>query len=657
MNKQFKLSCLGFMVGLAIPFSWAILKTLIFLDGSQSFPTQLTTVFTASTEQTAMYVYLGLFSGILLAACAGQFAKASTELKTSLEEHDRLRQEAATQRELFESHYLVLDKNLKDFHQISSKIQMSFNLEDILLLCAEGLHEILGYERVNILMRQDGNKVGFVTAAGTDSFDITGVSLPLDPAIGVIYKCFNECKVFLVDDIAKCPEEFQMQTPYQDLAPLRSRCFILCPIVVKGIAVGAFGIDNKSSRRPLNSSDVDTIMLFADQVASAITRINLISSIDRLTSEMENSFAFMLSNSKIYSSDILNLKESVDSVADGTSIIASASEGIMASVAETSVSVNEISIAIEQVTHNLDHLTGIVHQSASAMEEINCTIKNIEQNAAKSYDISINVKQRADESQTVVSETTQSLAEIQSSVELSYSAIRRLVQNSSRIDGIIKVINDITKKTNLLALNAAIIASQAGEYGKSFGVVAEEIRNLSLQTGRSTGEITNIIEEITSESKTAADNITNSKQLVQRGVELGQLTGEALQAIYNSAAYSLDMTEQIKLATQEQSTSVQVVARSMEDISSMTTQIFSASRDQAKETRNIARSIETIKDMAHEMVKSTAQQVTDSDEIRRGVESVSRMGGDMLANMEQRRNQSAEVFKELESVRKNAPQS
>jgi len=85
------------------------------------------------------------------------------------------------------------------------------------------------------------------------------------------------------------------------------------------------------------------------------------------------------------------------------------------------------------------------------------------------------------------------------------------------------VINDITKRTNLLALNASIIAAQAGEHGRSFGVVADEIRNLSLQTGHSTGEITGIIEEIMFESQQAADNITTSKGLVQRGVDVGPI--------------------------------------------------------------------------------------------------------------------------------------
>jgi len=641
----------GFMLGIGAPIGWTLIRILFFYDDTQTFLGQIFSDVVLNTQQFFLYTYMGIGTALVLSTLGYLIGKNEDVLHERALELDILHREVATQKEIFENRYKVLDSNIKNFHHISSKMQMSLNLEEILKLCSEGLHEVLGYERVNILMSVEGKSLRFVVAAGTDGFDIDGATLPLDPSIGVIYKCFDEKKVYLIDDIARYPKDYHLQSPHNNLEPLRSKSFILCPIVVKGQTIGAFGIDNKSSKRALNDSDVDTIMLFADQVSSAITRINLLTSIDTLTSEMESSFAFLLGSREQYSRNVMDLKENVDSVADGTANIASSSEGVMASVDETSTAVNEISVSIEQVTRNLDHLSSIVQQSASAMEEINSTIGSVEQNAAISHEVSSQVKSQADESMAVVSETINSLAEIQTSVKLSYDAITRLSENSSRIESIISVINDITKRTNLLALNASIIAAQAGEYGKSFGVVADEIRNLSLQTGHSTGEITSIIEEIMGESKTAASNITATKSLVQRGVELGHSTGETLKAIYDRSVCSMDMTHQIKLATEEQAVSVQMVSRSMDDISSMTSQIFTASTDQAKATRSIARSIETIKDMAHEMVKSTSRQVEDGRKIRYTVESVSEMVREMFDNMDKRRLQSAEVIMELESMK------
>ncbi len=641
----------GFLLGVAAPVGWMVVRLLFYYEPGPGVFEQLGQDIAKDGEHLAMYCYMGGGTAVVLAILGFLIGRSGDELRERAAELDVLHQEVAEQKEIFENRYKVLDRNIKNFHQISSRIQKSLNLNEVLLLCAEGLHTILGYERVNILMAEGGEQLRFHAAVGTEGFDSSSVAMPIDASIGVIAKCFIERKVYLIDDISRYPEEYHLQPPHNRLPPLRSKSFILCPIVVKNDAVGVFGIDNKNSHRALNDSDVDTIMLFADQVASAITRINLLTSIDTLTSEMESSFKFLLASRDQYSKNVANLRERVDSVADGTSAIASASEGVMASVDETSSAVNQISVAIEQVTRNLDHLTGVVHQSVSAMEEIHRTIGNVEQNAAISHEVSRQVIERAEESRIVVTETIAALDAIKRSVGLSFDAIQRLTENSSRIENIVSVINNITKRTNLLALNAAIIAAQAGEYGKSFGVVADEIRSLSLQTGHSTGEITAIIEEIMHESQTAANNIGATRDLVQRGVELGQTTGTSLTAIFDSSNCSLEMTRKIKQATREQVTSVQMVAHSMEEISTMTSQIFSGSTDQAKATRSIARSIETIKDMTREMVLSTSQQVEDGTLIRRNVESVSGMVTEMFDNMEMRRAQGAEVVKDLEQMK------
>jgi len=641
----------GFLLGVSAPIGWIAVRLLLFYDTNRGFVEQILNDIIQDGEHFAHYTYMGGGTAIVLAVLGYMIGRNGDELRKRAAELDILHQEVAEQKEIFENRYKVLDRNIKNFHQISSKIQKSLNLDEVLLLCAEGLHDIMGYERVNILLAEEGTRLRFFAAIGTEGFDPTDVVMPIDSSIGVIGKCFHDRKVYLIDDMSRYPEDYHLKPPHNNLAPLRSKSFILCPIVVKNDTIGIFGIDNKNSHRNLNDSDVDTIMLFADQVASAITRINLLKSIDTLTSEMESSFKFLLGSRDQYSRNVDDLRDGVDSVADGTSIIASASEGVMASIDETSSAVNEISVAIEQVTRNLDHLAGVVHQSASAMEQIHSTIGNVEQNAAISHEVSNQVKERAEESRAVVTETITALDDIKVSVGLSFDAIQRLVENSTRIENIVNVINDITKRTNLLALNASIIAAQAGEYGKSFGVVADEIRNLSLQTGHSTGEITFIIEEIMSESKTAANNIRTTKELVHRGVELGHTTGESLKAIFDSSDCSLEMTKQIKQATQEQVTSVQLVTRSMEEISSMTSQIFAASTDQSKATKSIARSIDTIKDMTHEMVNSTTRQVDDGKLIRRNVELVSSMVAEMFDNMEMRREQSADVVKELEQMK------
>jgi methyl-accepting chemotaxis protein len=326
----------------------------------------------------------------------------------------------------------------------------------------------------------------------------------------------------------------------------------------------------------------------------------------------------------------------------------------MESVDETSSAVSEISLAIEQVSRNLDFLSEAVDKSISAMEQINMSLKNVEENTAYSHDLSSQVKAQADKGRAVVEETISALAEIQGSVDLSYQGIKRLSENSSRINGIVDVINAITKRTNLLALNASIIAAQAGEYGKSFGVVADEIRNLSLQTGQSTEKITGIIDEIMNESSIAASSVTSAKELVQKGVKLGEETGKALLVILESSQRAMEMTEKIKIATGEQTTSTRMVTQSIEDVSSMTAQIFKASKEQSNATRSIGFAIDSIKEITHEMVSATDRQAEDGAEIKKSVDEFGEMVRAIFDDMEKRKEESGIVMKELEVMKETS---
>lgn len=654
MHLKIKYTILGIILGIGAPATWLTIKIIFFPEPSQLLLSQIARELTNSAANISLYLFMGLGTSLIMGGLGFFIGKSADELGERALELDHLHREVNLQKELFENRYKVLDNNIKNFHQISSRIQKSMDMPEVLSLCAEGLHKILGYERVNILeVDEPRENLRFVISTGAEE-DVRGQKIPLDDRSGVIYKCFAEKKLFFVDDIAKFPEDFHLKPPVNKIKAIRSNNFILCPLVVKGETVGVFGIDNKFSKRDLNDTDVDTLKLFVDQAASAITKINLLKAIDILTRELDKSFSEILSRREDYSSNIVTLERAVSSMSSSTKDIATAAEAVLGSVNETSRAVSEISVAIEQASTKLDSLTESTFQSASAMEEVSASIKNIEESAVLSHKVSMQVKVRADEGRLVLSETADALADIQRAVDFSHKGIMRLSEKSTRIDNIINVINDITKRTNLLALNAAIIASQAGEYGKSFGVVADEIRNLSLQTGHSTGEITSIIEEILRESRLAAENISQTKHLVQKGVDLGDNTGESLNMIIASANKSMEMTEEIKLATREQTHGINLVTKSIEEISSMTAGIFSVSKEQADVTKSIAHAISSIRHMADEMVGATSAQVRGSREIRNSVDGVALMVHDVFKDLESRKIESASVVSELEVIKKNS---
>ncbi len=645
----------GFFLGCGAPFAWSVIRLILFREPALSPWAQVISDLTRNSQNMALYAYMGFGTAMVLGTLGFIVGRTADQLRERGDELDDLNHQIASQKELFENRYKVLDNNIKNFHQISSRIQRSINTREVLQLCAEGLHDILGYERINILMAsEDRRTLHFITATGTEDFDLKGVSLPIDSRSGVIYKCFADRKLYFIDDIGRYPYDYHLQPPYDALRPLRSRSFVICPIVVKGEAVGLFGIDNRFSHRSLNDTDVDTIRLFADQAASALTKIDLIGAIDTLTVELENSFAGLLKNRTNYTVTLERLQQAVRTVAEGTAHIVAAAGSVMTSVDDTGSEVAGISAAVDQAASNLDNLSRTIATSVSAVEEINVSIRTVERLTEESHERSSQVKVQADQGQVVAAEAIRILDELHRAVELSYKGITTLSENSGRIDGIVTVINEVTKRTNLLALNASIIATQAGDQGAGFGVVSDEIRNLSLKTGASTREITAIIQQVRSESRQAAEQIALTKELVHRGVASGQLMAEALQMIHARSEESLEMTREIRNVTRDEVENVQLVTKSMEEVSAMTARIADVFQEQNASLKRIVQAIEVIKEFSHDMVRSSNRQAEGGHEISRSLESVSVMLGEMLVTMEKRREQSAQVVAELEQLRKSA---
>ena len=157
-KRSLRYASLGFILGITAPFAWLAIRLIFFAEPGIPYWTQITSEVTKSAYNIALYTYMGAGTALVM-SCLGFFiGKAGDELHERAMQLDSLHHEVASQKELFENRYKVLDNNIKNFHQIASRIQKSLNIEEVLSLCAEGLHEILAYERVNILMADDSTE-------------------------------------------------------------------------------------------------------------------------------------------------------------------------------------------------------------------------------------------------------------------------------------------------------------------------------------------------------------------------------------------------------------------------------------------------------------------------------------------------------------------
>ncbi len=652
VRRSWKYAFYGVCLGFLAPAGWLVLRLLLFRNASLGIFAQVADDILHTGESQVLFCYMGGGTAAVLGLFGFLIGNASQQIHERATRLDELNRVVASQKEDFERRFLDLNNGLKNFHAINNHIQKTSDPEEVMRLAADGLHEILGYDRVNILMvNRERDRLEFMASRGSGQNNVGGLIVPLDARGGALFLAVRDRRLLLIDDITRYPEEFHLKPPCDHIVQLRSRSFILCPIIVRDEVVGLFGVDNKTRRKTLDDTDVDTVKLFADQVSATLTKLSLLAAVETLARELEATFAELLRYRQEHARCDESLYRATAATGESIAEILHAADVVRHAVDTTRSSASEISVSIEQVSQNLNQLSDFIAKSIAAMTEIGSTVHSVEENGVRSHAMSETVRRQAEEGTDGVAETLQGLVGIASSVEEAVAVIDRLSEKSEKIGTITGVITEITQKTNLLALNAAIIAAQAGENGRSFAVVAEEVRSLSQEAAGSTGEITRIIEEIQAFTRETVEHIGQTRKLVTKGIDKGHGLERSLQQILDSSDQAMVMSRDIRKATREVGRAVESVSRSIEDLGEMSSQVSVASREQAQGTRNIVQSIEEVMNMADNMAAATARQQQATGDIESAARLVTDMVGRIFQAMEERQAGSREVLEQLEQLR------
>ena len=205
-------------------------------------------------------------------------------------------------------------------------------------------------------------------------------------------------------------------------------------------------------------------------------------------------------------------------------------------------------------------------QVATAMNQMTASVQEVSRNAISAAEIAQSTAAQSQNGSKVVQDTIGGINTLADNVERAAGVIHELEKDSESIGSVLDVIQGIAEQTNLLALNAAIEAARAGEQGRGFAVVADEVRSLASRTQESTQEIQSIIEKLQSRSKQAVEVMGDGTKQAQNSVELAQAAGEALNEI-SAGIETLDsVSSQIAVAAQEQGTVVEEINRNIVNI-------------------------------------------------------------------------------------------
>ncbi len=269
------------------------------------------------------------------------------------------------------------------------------------------------------------------------------------------------------------------------------------------------------------------------------------------------------------------LRELIGGISDGVTQIASAAEELSAVTEQTSAGVNSQKVETDQV--------------ATAMNEMTATVQEVARNAEEASEAAVAADQQAREGDKVVGEAIAQIERLALEVGHSTEAMGELKRESDKIGSVLDVIKSVAQQTNLLALNAAIEAARAGEAGRGFAVVADEVRSLAQRTQKSTEEIEELIVGLQNGTQQVATIMDNSRSLTDSSVELTRRAGGSLESITRTVSAIQAMNQQIAAAAEQQSAVAEEINRSVLNVRDVSDQTSAASEETAASSVELAR--------------------------------------------------------------------
>ncbi|MFC5711328.1 methyl-accepting chemotaxis protein [Thalassorhabdus alkalitolerans] len=306
-----------------------------------------------------------------------------------------------------------------------------------------------------------------------------------------------------------------------------------------------------------------------------------------------------------------NLTTLVGQISSTSTEVAASAEQLTASTEETTRATDEISSSIQQIAGGTEAQLKSATQSSAIITDISKGMERITTNIQDVNSTTQETADRAEKGTEVLHQTISQMTTIEETTSSTSSYVQELGQKSKEIGEIISLINAVSDQTNLLALNAAIEAARAGEHGKGFAVVADEVRKLAEQSGSSAKQINQIIRDIQAGIENSVKSMTEGKIAVKEGMtlvgEAGLSFEEIMKAVQNISRQVEDVTsavEEVRAGTESVVQTISETTRISNDSSSFSQNVAAAAEEQSASMEEISDATTTLASMAEDLQKS-----------------------------------------------------
>ena len=315
------------------------------------------------------------------------------------------------------------------------------------------------------------------------------------------------------------------------------------------------------------------------------------------------------------SSTMHEMGKSIEEVAQNVDMLSSSTE-------ETSASVSQMASSITHIAGKAKGLTEQTDQTIKFLNETVDVLTGVVSSTDESKQLSQDTIEVARNGQESVEQVIRSVETIERTMTGAVESINRFAERSEDIDTILDVIRNITEQTSLLALNASIIAAQAGTHGRGFAVVAEEIKNLASGVGNSTKDIAIIVQTLQHDTKEVVQSIYEGAENVQQGIERTRQARESLQKILSSAERSSLLVTNIAETLHGLMDNSRQVSVAMDQVDTMTDDITLATNEQEASTKQIEQAIALINEMSSQIQQAFGEQLEGVQRLLESTETV-----------------------------------